>query len=90
MKARILATNVDLDEGTCSLDLWQGAAVFFGLGPKSACAIIREVMLVTCTWKAVADEVGVRRTEITRMPRVFEHYYLRAALQLYVGIWPRY
>ena len=32
LKARILTTNIDLDEGTCSLDLVENAAEYFGLG----------------------------------------------------------
>lgn len=31
LKARVL-TNIDLDEGTCSLDLLEAAAGYFGLG----------------------------------------------------------
>lgn len=82
VKARILATNIDLDEGTCSVDLLQQAAEFFGLGLKPARAIIREVAEVTRTWAAVAEEVGARRTEITRMASAFEHEDLQAGLQL--------
>ena len=32
LKARVLTTNIDLDEGTCSLDLLEAAAEYFGLG----------------------------------------------------------
>jgi len=32
LKPRILTTNIDLDEGTCSLDLVENAAEYFGLG----------------------------------------------------------
>ena len=31
LKARILTTNIDLDEGTCSLDPLDSASQFFGL-----------------------------------------------------------
>ena len=82
MKARILSTNIDFDEGIGSLDLLQGAAKCFGLGLKPAHTIICEVAAVTCTWKAVAEEVGARRAEITRMASAFEHDDLRGALQL--------
>jgi serine/threonine-protein kinase HipA len=43
VKARILTTNIDLDEGTCSLDLVESVAPYFNLGLASARAIIAEV-----------------------------------------------
>jgi serine/threonine-protein kinase HipA len=81
LKARILATNIDLDEGTCSVDLLLEAAEYFGLGTKPARAIIREVAEVTRAWRAVAEAVGAPRAEITRMASAFEHEDLRTALQ---------
>jgi len=82
VKARILTTNIDLDEGTCSVDLLQETAEFFGLSSGQACTIIREVAEVTRTWQAVAVEVGARRAEIKRMASAFEHEDLQAALKL--------
>ena len=73
VKARILTTNIDLDEGTCSVGLLREAAEYFGLVDGQACTIIREVAEVTRTWQAVATEVGARRAEITRMASAFEH-----------------
>jgi serine/threonine-protein kinase HipA len=82
VKARILTTNIDLDEGTCSVELLEGAAEFFGLSLKQARATIREVANVTRTWQSVAQEVGSRRAEIARMASAFEHDDLSAALRL--------
>ncbi|MEW8346671.1 MAG: type II toxin-antitoxin system HipA family toxin [Candidatus Thiodiazotropha taylori] len=82
VKARILTTNIDLDEGTCSVELLQETAGYFGLGDRRACTIIREVAEVTRTWQAVAAEVGARRGEITRMASAFEHEDLQAAMKL--------
>jgi serine/threonine-protein kinase HipA len=82
VKARILTTNIDLDEGTCSVELLQETAGYFGLSSKQACTIIREVAEVTRTWQAVATEVGARRAEITRMASAFEHEDLQSALIL--------
>ncbi|AQU81396.1 MULTISPECIES: type II toxin-antitoxin system HipA family toxin [unclassified Halomonas] len=82
VKARILTTNIDLDEGTCSLGLLEEAAEYFGLGLQSARTIIREVAEATRTWQSVAKEVGARRTEITRMSSAFEHEDLQLALRL--------
>lgn len=82
VKARILTTNIDLDEGTCSLGLLEEASEYFGLGLKSARTIIREVAEITRTWQSVAKEVGVRHAEITRMSSAFEHEDLQLALRL--------
>lgn len=82
VKARILTTNIDLDEGTCSVELLQETAGYFGLGDGQARTIIREVAEVTRTWQAVAAEVGAKRAEITRMASAFEHEDLQAALKL--------
>lgn len=82
VKARILTTNIDLDEGTCSVELLQETAGYFGLGDRQSCTIIREVAEVTRTWQAVAAGVGARRVEITRMASAFEHEDLQAALKL--------
>ncbi|MGF6720853.1 serine/threonine-protein kinase HipA [Paraburkholderia sp. GAS41] len=82
VKARILTTNIDLDEGTCSVRLLENAAEFFGLSLKQARATIREVADVTRIWQEVAQEVGCRRAEIARMASAFEHDDLDAALRL--------
>ncbi len=82
LKARILSTNIDLDEGTCSLDLLEAAAEFFSLGLQPARAIIKEVATVTATWREVAREAGARAAEINRMATAFEHDELKRALVL--------
>ena len=82
VKARILTTNIDLDEGTCSVELLQETAGYFGLGDRQARAIIREVAEVSRTWRVVAEEVSARHAEITRMASAFEHEDLQAALKL--------
>ncbi len=79
LKARVLTTNIDLDEGTCSLDLLQSAAEFFGLTLFQAREIIKEVAAVTATWRDTAREVGARSAEINRMASAFEHDDLRGA-----------
>jgi serine/threonine-protein kinase HipA len=79
---RVLTTNIDLDEGTCSVDLLEKAAEYFGLGLSPARTIIKEVATVTATWRAVAKEVGARAGEITRMASAFEHEDIKRALKL--------
>jgi serine/threonine-protein kinase HipA len=82
LKARVLTTNIDLDEGTCSIDLLEQAAEYFGLGLSPAREIIKEVATATATWRDVAKEVGARAAEITRMASAFEHDDLKRALAL--------
>lgn len=82
LKARVLATNIDLDEGTCSLDLLEASAAFFGLTLAQARAIIKRVATVTATWRDIAKAAGARRAEVSRMASAFEHDDLRRALAL--------
>jgi len=82
LKARVLTTNINLDEGTCSIDLLEAASEFFGLGLTQARAIIREVASVTATWRETAKVVGARPAEINRMASAFEHQDLKRALAL--------
>jgi serine/threonine-protein kinase HipA len=82
LKARVLTTNIDLDEGTCSLDLLEEAGEYFGLTLPHARTIINEVAKVTASWRDVAKAVGARPAEINRMASAFEHEDLRRALLL--------
>ena len=82
LKGRVLTTNIDLDEGTCSIDLLEDAAGYFGLGLSAARAIIKEVATVTATWRAAARTAGAKASDITRMASAFEHDDLRQALAL--------
>ena len=82
MIGRTVTTNIDLDEGTCSLDLVQSAAGFFSLGLPDARTIIKEVGTAVAKWRAVATEVGARPAKINRMASAFEHENLTQALAL--------
>ena len=82
IKARVLTTNIDLDEGTCSLDLLEEASEYFALTLAQARAIIKEVATVTATWRDTARSVGARSAEINRMASAFEHDDLQRALAL--------
>ena len=82
LKARVLTTNIDLDEGTCSIELLESACGYFGLGLAPARAIIKEVAEATATWRDVAKAAGARSAEITRMASAFEHGDLKRALEL--------
>jgi serine/threonine-protein kinase HipA len=82
LKARILTTNIDLDEGTCSLDLLESASEYFNLNLAAAKGTIKEVALATSKWRTVAKKVGAPRAEIDRMSSAFEHDDLNRALAL--------
>jgi serine/threonine-protein kinase HipA len=82
IKERVLTTNIDLDEGTCSLDLLEEASEFFALTLGQARQIIRQVADATVTWREVAKAVGARSAEINRMSSAFEHDDLKRALVL--------
>ncbi len=73
MKARILSTNINLDEGTCSIALVESAAEYFGLTLIAARSVIREVGAAVSNWRDVAVAVGARPAEIFRMASAFEH-----------------
>jgi serine/threonine-protein kinase HipA len=82
LKARVLTTNIDLDEGTCSVDLLEQSSQYFSLSLQQAREIIKQVATVTATWRDTAKAVGARPAEITRMASAFEHDDLKRALAL--------
>lgn len=82
LKARVLTTRIDLDEGTCSTDLLEASAGYFALSLKEARSILKQVANATTTWREVAREVGARTAEIERMASAFEHDDLHKALKL--------
>lgn len=82
LKARVLTTNIDLYEGTCSLDLLENSAEFFGLSLADGREIIKGVAKATATWRDTAKSAGAKAAEVNRMASAFEHDDLRRALAL--------
>lgn len=82
LKARVLSTNIDLDEATCSVDLLESACGYFGLALVEARSIIKQVAVVTKNWRQLAKSVGAKSAEINRMASAFEHNDLQRALVL--------
>lgn len=80
LKARVLTTNINLDEGTCSIDLLESAAGYFALSLAEARVILGQVAGATSRWREVAREVGAPAPEIHRMASAFEHDDLDRAL----------
>lgn len=82
LKARVLTTNIDLEESTCSIDLLESAAGYFALSIGEARVILKEVATATSTWRDVARQVRAPAKEIQRMASAFEHDALQQALAL--------
>ena len=82
VKARILTTRIDLDDGTCSLDLVLSASVYFGLSLPAARDIVTEVAKAVKHWQRVARAVGAPPPEIDRMASAFEHDDLARAVAM--------
>jgi serine/threonine-protein kinase HipA len=82
LKARVLTTNIDLEEGTCSVDLLEASAGYFALTLAEARLILGEVAKATSAWRSVAKEVGAKAKEVHRMASAFEHGDLQQALAL--------
>ena len=82
LKARMLTTNIDLEESTCSIDLLEASAGYYALSLADARMILKEVAAATSTWRDTAKQVGVSSKEMHRMASAFEHDALRQALAL--------
>jgi serine/threonine-protein kinase HipA len=82
LKARVLSTSIDPEEGTCSVDLLEASAGYFALSLADARAIIKEVASATSSWRDVARNVGAPTKEIHRMASAFEHEALQQALRI--------
>jgi serine/threonine-protein kinase HipA len=82
VKARVLSTNISLDEATCDLDLALSVAEYFSLKPAQAKEVVAQVAAAVRDWREVAEAKGARATEIRRMASAFEHSDLEKALAL--------
>lgn len=80
LKARVLSTNISLDDATCDLDLAFSVAEYFSLKPAQAAEIVSQIAQVVRNWAAVAEQNGARPAEIKRMASAFEHDDLAKAL----------
>lgn len=81
IKPRVLTTTIDLDSGTCSLDLALSVADYFGLTPNEAVTIAEQVGRAVSTWRSEASKLGLGSAEIDRMASAFEHADLNQALK---------
>ena len=80
IKPRVLATAIDLDDGTASLRTLLEVASYFELSPDEAHQIAAQVGRAVTTWRKVAAKLGIAATEIDRMASAFDHEDLKAAI----------
>jgi serine/threonine-protein kinase HipA len=73
VKPRVLTTNIDLDDGTASIDLVLSVAEYFGLSSNRARAVGVEVAKAVGAWRREAAGLGIARTEIEKMSSAFDH-----------------
>ena len=78
----MLTTNIDLEEGTCSVDLLESSADYFALSLAEARLILKEVAVATASRRTIALQVGATAHEIQRMASALEHDALHQALTL--------
>ncbi len=82
IRQRILTTSINLEDGTCDIDLVLSVAEFFSLAAPEAKAIVKEVGTATAKWRDIATALGARKGEIQRMESAFEHTDLKKAVAL--------
>ena len=73
IKARVLTTAIDEDDGTASVDLVVETAEHYGLKPPQARTIMREVGAAVADSRNAATRQGLSKNEIERMASAFEH-----------------
>jgi serine/threonine-protein kinase HipA len=73
VKPRVLTTNIDMDDGTASIELVLSVAEYFGLSSNRAREVIAEVAKAAGTWQREAVGLGIARTEIEKMSSAFDH-----------------
>jgi serine/threonine-protein kinase HipA len=72
-KPRVLTTNIDLDDGTASIDLILSVAEYFSLSSDGTRAVIAEVVKAVAPWRREAAGLGISRTEIDKLASAFDH-----------------
>jgi serine/threonine-protein kinase HipA len=82
IRPRVLATAIDLDDSTASLDIALGVAAYFELEDAEARKIASEVGKAVRGWRQEAARAGLAAGQIDRMASAFEHDDLRKALDL--------
>lgn len=80
IRPRILATAIDLDDQTASIENAFAVAEYFEISPGEARRIAASVAEAVSGWRDEARRFGLSRNEIERMGSAFEHRDLATAL----------
>ncbi|MDC7789285.1 HipA domain-containing protein, partial [Rhodoplanes sp. TEM] len=79
IRPRVLATSIDPDDPSASLQLAMDHAAYFGLKAGEARTIAAEVAAAVREWRQVAERMGLAQAAIDRMASAFDHDDLRLA-----------
>ncbi len=82
IKPRVLATAIDTDDTTASVELALSVATYFELEETEARTIAVEVGLAVQGWREEASRIGLTENQTKRMASAFEHKDLRAAVKM--------
>ena len=66
-----LALNIDTDNNALDFELAKSVGEYFRLNKQQMEVIIQEVLQVTSTWKTIAKEIGISRSEQDLMVKAF-------------------
>jgi len=66
-----LSLNIDESDNACNLDLVRSVAPYFRLKDDKATSIINRIASVIRDWDAVADSIGIKRSERAEMADAF-------------------
>jgi serine/threonine-protein kinase HipA len=81
IKARVLMTAINEDDGTASLELALSVAGYFELDATVAWRVARQVGRVVAQWRTTAAAAGIKKSEVERMASAFEHRDLHMAIK---------
>jgi len=73
LKAHVLATAIDFDDTSASLETAMAVAKDFRLSKNKAHEIIKEIGTAVKQWRLVASEFGLSKRECDRMASAFEY-----------------
>ena len=66
-----LALNIDMDNNALDLGLAKSVGTFFQLNTQKMNSIIKEVEIAVSSWRKIANQIGISRTEQEKMAKAF-------------------
>ncbi|BAO55231.1 type II toxin-antitoxin system HipA family toxin [Nonlabens marinus] len=68
-----LSLNIDMDDNALNFDLAKSVGEYFRLSESEMVTILSEVLTVVKNWKYIAEEVGIKRSEVELMEGAFRY-----------------